>query len=129
MANPFTYVQLQTQDHNRAKSFYSRLFGWRLRDASNGKHKYTEIDVGAGTAGGMMPVVNRTVPSHWLPFVQVANVDKSTEQAKAMGASIIVLPSDVPRKGRYSVINDPTGAALALWTPIRASKRALRKRS
>lgn len=127
MANPFVYVQLHTRDHSRAKDFYGKLFGWRLQDASRGVHKYTEIAVGRGTAGGMMPAPSPRVPSHWLPFVQVGDVDRSTAEAKNLGAAIIVGPTNVPRKGRYSVIVDPTGAAIALWTPIASSKSRVKR--
>jgi len=127
MPNPFVYVQLHTQNHEAAKGFYTRLLGWRLSDGSSGKHKYTEIDVGRGTAGGMMRATSPKVSSHWLPFVQVADVDKITGQAIELGAAIIVHPTNVPRKGRYSVISDPTGAAIALFTPIKLRRNGRAK--
>ena len=32
MANPFTYVELHTTDADRAKTFYTELFGWKTKD-------------------------------------------------------------------------------------------------
>jgi len=122
MPNPFVYVQLHTQDHKRAKDFYAQLFAWELKD-QRGARRYTDILVGKGPPGGMMSAAHPNVPSHWLPFVEVKDVDKATGEAESLGGSVIVAPTNVPKKGRYSVITDPTGAALALWTPLRAPKR------
>src|SRR5690349_6857871 len=122
MPSPFVYMQLHTHDHKRAKDFYRRLFAWELKD-QRGARPYTEILVGKGTSGGILQAASRRVPSHWLPFVHVRDVDTATKEAESLGASVIVAPTDVPKKGRYSVISDPTGAAVALWTPLRASKR------
>src|SRR5438132_2142855 len=55
MANPFVHVELHTGDPAKAKAFYSKLFGWKLKDMPMpGGESYTMIDVGEGTGGGMM---------------------------------------------------------------------------
>lgn len=112
MPNPFVYVQLQTSDIERATAFYRDLLGWRIDTASD----YREIDVGEGTAGGIMRTPAPILPSFWLPYVAVEDVDASTARARQLGALVAVEPTDVPGKGRYSVLQDPTGASFALWT-------------
>ena len=56
MAHPFVHVELYTSDLAKAKSFYGKLFGWKLSDmpipAEGGSGTYTMIDVGEGTGGG-----------------------------------------------------------------------------
>ena len=55
MANPFVHVELHTGDVGKAKAFYSKLFGWKLKDMPMpGGDNYTMIEVGEGTGGGMM---------------------------------------------------------------------------
>jgi hypothetical protein len=114
MPNPFTYVQLHTSDLDKAREFYAGLFEWQFEDNPIPNGLYTEILVGEGTGGGMMKAPAPDTPSHWLPFVEVADVQSSTRRAESLGARVLVAPTEIPKKGSYSVIMDPTGAALAL---------------
>ncbi|MFN2446123.1 MAG: VOC family protein [Vicinamibacterales bacterium] len=36
MANPFVHVELSTTDPEKAKSFYSNLFSWKMEDTPMG---------------------------------------------------------------------------------------------
>lgn len=113
MANPFVHVELATSDVAKAKKFYGSLFAWKLEDAPG--MGYTMIDVGEGTGGGLMqnPVPN--VPSHWLAYVLVDDVRAATTKAQGLGATVLKEVTEVPNFGWFSVIQDPTGAALGLW--------------
>jgi hypothetical protein len=116
VANAFVHVELQTTDLPKAKEFYQRLFDWKLEDAPMGNGgSYTMIDVGQGTGGGMMNNPAPGIPSHWLAYVDVDDVGAATEKARALGATIAQEKMEVPDFGWFSVIIDPTGAALALW--------------
>ena len=55
--------------------------------------------------------------SHWLVYVQVGDVAASTEKAKERGATVAQEPTEVPDKGWFSMIVDPTGATVGLWQP------------
>lgn len=54
-------------------------------------------------------------PSAWLSYVEVDDVKASTAKAKELGAQIIVDVTEVMGKGWFSILVDPTGAALGLW--------------
>jgi predicted enzyme related to lactoylglutathione lyase len=54
-------------------------------------------------------------PSAWLAYVNVDDVKASTEKARALGATVLKDVTEVPGMGWFSVILDPTGAALGLW--------------
>jgi uncharacterized protein len=112
MSYPFVYVQLQTGDAARARVFYEALFGWNCTVEPSG---YTEIDVGSGPGGGILE--NAHVSPRWLAYVQVDDVGAATERARELGATVQMPPTVAPGKGTFSVLLDPTGAALALWTP------------
>jgi hypothetical protein len=113
MANPFVHVELLTNDVAKAKDFYKNLFDWKLEDAPG--MDYTMINVGEGTGGGMMKNPMPDVPSHWLAYVLVDDVAAATQKAKSLGATIAKEVTEIPAYGWFSVIIDPTGAALALW--------------
>jgi len=115
MANPFVHVELATTDVGKAKSFYQALFDWQLQDMDMGDMTYTMIQVGEGTGGGMLKHPMPGQPSAWLAYVLVDDVRAATDKAKALGAQIIRDVMEVPNAGWFSIIVDPTGAALGLW--------------
>ena len=115
MANPFIHVELNTTDVARAKSFYGELFDWKLQDLPMPEGTYTLIEVGEGTGGGLMKHPIPGAPSTWLAYVQVDDVRLATAKAKSLGAAILEDVTEVPGMGWFSLISDPTGAALGLW--------------
>jgi uncharacterized protein len=118
MANPFVHVELNTTDLAKAKSFYGKLFDWKLEEMPMGPGEtYTMIKVGEGTGGGMMKHPVPGAPSAWLAYVLVDDIRAATEKAKSLGAKVMKEPTEVPNAGWFSVIVDPTGATLALWKP------------
>ena len=121
MANAFVHVELNTQDRAQAKSFYQSMFAWTLNEVDmGGGMTYTMIDVGDGTGGGMMQHPMPAAPSMWLPYVLVDDIAAATAKAKSLGAHVVKDVDEVPGMGWYSIIVDPTGAALGLWQVAKA---------
>lgn len=112
MANPFVHVELQTQDMEKSKKFYTGMFGWKLEEMPGGGG-YTLINVGEGTGGGMMQVPE--LPSRWTPYILVDDAKASTKKAKSLGATVVKDVTEVPDMGWFSIIIDPTGAVFGLW--------------
>ena len=120
MANPFVHVELATTDVAKAKGFYRDLFAWQLDDVEmGGGMTYTLIKVGEGTGGGMMKHPMPGAPSAWLAYVLVDDIEKATQKAKSLGATIIKDVTAAGDFGRFSIFQDPTGAVLAMWQPMR----------
>ena len=69
-----------------------------------------------GAAYSMRPEQrSQGVPSHWLLYIATANADDTVARAKELGANILAPAFDVFDMGRMAVIQDPTGAAFAVW--------------
>ena len=118
MANPFVHVELTTTDTGKAKTFYGALFDWKLDDMEMAPgFTYTMIGVGEGTGGGMMKTSAPGVPTAWLPYVLVDDVAAATAKAKSLGATVSKGVTEVMGAGSFSIIIDPTGAAIGLWQP------------
>jgi predicted enzyme related to lactoylglutathione lyase len=56
------------------------------------------------------------VPSYWMPYFQVTDVDASATKAKQLGAKPMVGPQDIPNTGRFAILSDPQGAMFAIYT-------------
>jgi len=113
MANPFVHVELNTTDPGKAKTFYSNLFDWKLEDVPAGD--YTMIQVGEGTGGGLMKQPVPGAPSTWLAYVNVEDIEAATKKARTLGGTVAKDVTEIPGYGWFSIVVDPTGAALGLW--------------
>jgi predicted enzyme related to lactoylglutathione lyase len=123
MANPFVHVELSTTDVRKAKSFYSKLFKWKLKDFPQAEGpKYSIIDVGKGTGGGLMEQMIPNAASAWMPYVAVDDIEASTKKAKKLGATILKDVTEVADMGWLSIFIDPTGAMIGLWEPKKRRK-------
>jgi uncharacterized protein len=111
----FVWHDLVTTDVDRARRFYADLFGWRYRVATMGAAgEYTVIDVGACAIGGMVSLDPAPgISSHWLAYVATDDLDAAVGKATSCGGSVLVRPTDVANAGRFAVLADPAGAAVA----------------
>ena len=120
-AGRFCWVDLAATDADKAKVFYRQLFGWKsCEQAANGgsfsRFQFSGQDVGS------LYQLNRThldrgVPSHWTPYVQVENVDAAAGRVASLGGEVIVRPFVVPGTARIALIVDSVGALVGLWEP------------
>jgi uncharacterized protein len=115
------WADLSTPDPDRAKEFYSALFGWKIETGENDKSGYMHIQNGDALIGGIPPAQyrNPNAPPHWMLYIQVSDVDATTAQAKAQGGKAYMEPSTMEGVGRLAIIADPQGAAFALFKSAR----------
>lgn len=110
------WTELITQDPAQARGLYSAVFGWSAEDKDMGPMgSYTLLKRGEQQAAGIMKAMDARAPSMWLNYVVVEDVDASLERAKRLKASPLVPPTDIPGIGRFAVVADPQGAAIALF--------------
>jgi hypothetical protein len=65
--------------------------------------------------GGMyIKPADMPAPAHWLPYVHVPSVDDAVSAIEAGGGKIMMPPMDVPGGSRITVLQDPSGATIAL---------------
>jgi len=117
-ANTFAWAELSSRGVDKAIPFYQKVFGWTPKANEMGPDAppYTEFQLGGeSVAGGqeMQSMVPAQVPSYWLVYFAVDDVDKSFKTATQAGAKEMVAPMDFPG-GRFAIVSDPQGAAFGL---------------
>ncbi|MFN0085681.1 MAG: VOC family protein [Blastocatellia bacterium] len=119
-ANAFCWAELATRDTAAAEAFYTRVFGWDPVHKEFGPIKYTEYYPHGRAAEGMavggmmdMPPELGDVPAHWAVYFAVADCDDAAARAKALGATVLAGPEDIPGVGRFAVMQDPQGAVFS----------------
>jgi predicted enzyme related to lactoylglutathione lyase len=116
MANPFSYVELHTQNPDKAIHFYRRLFDWKVTTQETPMGPYTELAPGEGFPGGLL-ATKGSAPSAWVVYMKVADVDSATKRATELGAKLLLDKTEVPETGWFTILADPTGATFGLWEP------------
>jgi predicted enzyme related to lactoylglutathione lyase len=115
----FMWNELVTRDMGAAEKFYTELLGWKAVDSGMPDMKYIVFKADGKEASGMMdmpPDVPKEVPSHWMAYIAVDNVDAAIEKTKKLGGQVLHGPQDVPEVGRFCIIQDPTGGVVSLIT-------------
>lgn len=121
MHGQFCWYDLMTPDPAGAKRFYTSLLGWKVETFkfASPDQPYDMWAVGGKTFGGVSKLGEQQkamgIPPHWLPAVEVNNVDETASKAMSLGGRVIVAAMDIPDTGRYAVLTDPQGAAIAIF--------------
>lgn len=111
----FVWHELMTGDPRKARAFYGELFGWTFAEMEMGPiGKYTTFGARGDDLGGIAPLDGGAQPQ-WMPYVAVENVDAAAKRAPVLGGKVVVAPTEIPNVGRFAIIEDPTGAALAVF--------------
>jgi predicted enzyme related to lactoylglutathione lyase len=113
----FAWAELNARGIGKAVAFYGDVFGWAPHetDMPDGS-KYVEFQVdGQSIVGGqeMMAMVPPQVPSYWLVYFGVADVDASFARVLELGGREMLSPMDFPG-GRFAIVSDQEGAAFGL---------------
>lgn len=116
--NQFGWAELNARGIEKALPFYREVFGWSdmVTPAGESGVEYHQFQLGEDSVAGAMemsPMVPAEVPSYWMPYFNVEDVDASFKAALAAGAHELVAPSDYPG-GRFAIVQDPQGAAFGL---------------
>jgi hypothetical protein len=115
-----SWAELFTPDDQGALTFYSALFGWEDEANEMGPGMYyhmqklKSLEVAALYQQGDEEK-QQGVPPHWKVYFTVDDIQKSSEQAKKSGASVIFGPMEVFDAGHAAILQDPQGAVFALW--------------
>jgi predicted enzyme related to lactoylglutathione lyase len=114
----FFWNELHTTDTARALPFYEMVLGFSSRAMDMGPGgTYHILERNGVGRGGATNQLAPGVPPHWLPYVFVDDPDATIAKARRFGATIQFGPEDIPGVGRFGVLQDPTGAVIAVMKP------------
>jgi uncharacterized protein len=116
----FSWFELRTTDIGAAEAFYCRLFGW-VTEPWTGEGTYTLIKVDGKEVGGIVALPPEEGPraAGWGIYVTVTDVDETARKVPEFGGKVLVQPTDIPRVGRFCIIEDPQGAMITAITYCR----------
>ena len=93
------------------------MLGWSTRDANQPGMRYLLASTDAGDVAGVLHAPDDVgIPPVWIGGVAVGDVDDAVARMTESGGSVHRAPADIPGVGRFAIVTDPQGAALALIT-------------
>ena len=117
------WLDVTVQDAEKLKSFYEQVVGWKATEVDMGDYK--DFVLGPPDSEGVAGIChargpNDNIPVLWLPYINVANLGESLKQVHALGGKVLRPAARLGTMGRYAIIQDPAGAAAALFEPATA---------
>ncbi len=110
------WFEIPADNPARAKSFYSKLFGWSI-EPFNGMADLLYIDTAGGNElapdGGL--VARRCPEQRITQYVSVSSVAKFLAKAKKLGGRTCVPRTAIPRMGYFAFCRDTENNVFGLW--------------
>ena len=109
------WMELWAGDAERMADFYRPIGGYRVKpsDTIDGVEEWHLVAFDYPRAS-VVQVKQNDQPSHWLPYVRVADLSTTLARVEKAGGRVLVAPSPEIRAGQIAVVIDPQGAALGL---------------
>ena len=120
----FSWVDLCTEEPDKAKEFYSELFGLTFRDEYDGSEAvYTLGLKGEKPVLGLLEkpqqMCEMGIPNVWETYITVSDADEALAKVGPAGGTPmgpVIKPAGAA--GRMLVVADPTGAVVILWEAL-----------
>lgn len=116
------HFEIPVEDLDRAKQFYSSIFGWVLTDFPG--MDYTGIGTVASDDQGMPAepgainggMMKRTEDAPGpVVTIEVGSVDEYLQKVAAAGGRVVRGKGEVPGMGYFAYIADPENNVIGLW--------------
>ena len=121
MKHTIVHFEIPADDVERAKKFYSELFGWEF-STPPGFEEYWVFDTGdpeQDAGGGLMA---RQAPGQGIVhYIQVESVAGYVTKVQALGGQVIFPRSPVPGMGWFAQFLDTEGNCFAVWESDRSA--------
>jgi len=120
MSGRVVHFEIPYDDQERAGSFYTDAFGWKLMAMPD--MKYVLVTTGPGDQGPSEPgFINGGLLARGLPVgtplvvVDVDDIDDSLQKIENLGGTTVSAKQPVGDMGFAAYFKDPEGNLLGLW--------------
>jgi predicted enzyme related to lactoylglutathione lyase len=119
--NPsIVHFEIPADDVERARKFYSTLFGWKIEKMEGeGEMDYWIISQSGDSSdksslgGGLMKRKDPQQPA--LNYVGVPSIDEYSKKVNELGGKVVMPKTEIKGYGFFAVCTDTENNAFALW--------------
>jgi len=114
------HFEIPANNVDRAKSFYSKLFGWEIKELPGMDYWIITTDGEKSVGGGMMKRQNpgQTIVN----YMDVPSVDQYVAEVEKLGGKIIFPKTAVPEMGYFAICLDTEDNAFGIWESDKNAK-------
>jgi predicted enzyme related to lactoylglutathione lyase len=115
MVHAICHVEIPTTDFEKAKTFYSTLFGWKITVMP--QMNWASFETGAEPGGGFNKVdkVESAGERGVLIYVGVDDIQEALAKVIELGGSVIKEKTEIPEIGWYALFGDPDGNVVGIY--------------
>jgi len=108
------HFEIPADDIERAKLFYTKLFGWEI-NALDGRSNYLLIRSTDRTSlsGGLLKRFNPKQTT--ILYFDVSSVDEYTAKVRDLGGRIVAAKKSVPETGYFAICLDTENNTFGIW--------------
>ncbi len=115
----FVWCDLSAFDVGGARELYARVFGWTYRtitqpDGSDYHLAAAGHDAGAAIFEMPQKFQDLGLPSFWMPYIEVDNIEHTVKLAAGLGGKVEVGPVPFSDHATIALIRDPLGAGFTV---------------
>lgn len=113
------HIEVLATDAERAKRFYSEVFGWQFEDIPGADYinvKTCEDGIEGGIGGlaqatGTAPAASRGL----FAYLLAPDMDATLAAIERAGGDVVIPKTDVMGMGEFAHFRDPDGNLIGLW--------------
>lgn len=113
----FYHVEIPYDDEERAKRFYSGVFGWQFRPMP-GMDGYDIYTAGPGDLGGGLGKRGESAGITTRNYVIVDSLDEAVKKVTELGGTITSPKDEIPGLGWFAAGTDSEGNPIALYEAL-----------
>jgi len=112
------WVELHSQDVDADLAWLRTVFGFEATERPmGGGARYHVLTMNGEMRGGVTPSAAADLPSTWVAWVTVEDVDACVDQATSLGGERLTDTTEMAGVGRMAMVADPTGAVFGVIAP------------
>jgi predicted enzyme related to lactoylglutathione lyase len=117
LANHICHVEIPTTNFEKAKSFYSKIFGWKVNLMPD--MNYASFETGSEPGGGFNKVdkVTSSGEEGVLIYISVDEIHQTLARITELGGNVIKEKTEIPETGWYALFVDPEGNVIGIFQP------------
>ncbi len=114
-AASIVWFEIPADNIERARSFYSSLFGWKI-EKFPGMSDYWHIDTGGSDDSPDGGMLTRKQPQQPITnYINVASVNEAAAKVEKLGGKVCMPKTAVPQMGYFAICQDTENNMFALW--------------
>ena len=110
----YNHIEIPFDDQERAKRFYSGVFGWEFR-SMEGFDGYDLYTAGPGDLGGGLGKRGEMAGTTTRNYILVDSIDEAAKRVVELGGTITEPKAEIPGMGWFAIGTDSEGNTLALY--------------